>query len=148
MVTQVQRSRNDKKEKVINLTDSGRRNNIRVVRDLQDDGTYRLRQVNWDGSLIPEDNPQDPNAIGAAEGQQANGLQSPVFIAQEDKGSSYPQPYQPPEIEPSYEEHLENTGATILDSTTYYPASKTIVSKRSMTPQEIAAERGYTQYPI
>lgn len=141
-VTDSRRRQQQKRDRIVNLTDSGRHNNMRVVRDLQDDGTYRLRQVNWDGSLIPEENPYpDPNAIGAVEGQQANGL--PIFIAHEDKGSGYEEPYQPPDIEPGYEEHLENTGATIINSTTYYPGSKTTISKRSMTHDEIADERGY-----
>jgi hypothetical protein len=51
----------EKRDKIVNSTDMGRHNSMqaRIVRDLQDDGTYRLRRVNWDGSLIPEDNPQD-----------------------------------------------------------------------------------------
>jgi hypothetical protein len=125
---------------IINLTDSGKHNNMRVVRDLQDDGTYRLRQVNWDGSLIPEENYQDPNSIvGAAEGNIPQ-----IFItAHEDKGSSYPEPYQPPDPEPGYEEQLEATGATIIKSETYYPKSGITTNKRSMTHDEIADEGGY-----
>lgn len=70
--------RHEKRDRIINLTDIGRHNNIRVVRNLEDDGTYRL-QVNWDGSLIPEENYDDPNRINAAEGKQETGL--PIFIA-------------------------------------------------------------------
>jgi len=131
--------RQEKRDRIINLTDSGRHNHTRVVRDLQDDGTYKLRAVNWDGSLIPEENPEDPNSLGATEGD----MQPSIYIAHEDKGSSYPQPEQPPDIEPGELERLENSGATIIDSTTYYPASRTTVSKRSMTHDEIADERGY-----
>jgi hypothetical protein len=115
---------------------------MRVVRDLQDDGTYRLRYVNPDGSLIPdENNDKDPNRIGAAEGN----VEPMIFFASEDqsKGPSHPEAYQPPEIEPGYEEHLENRGATLIESTMYYPATKTTVSKRSMIHDEIADERGY-----
>lgn len=133
----------EKRDKIINLTDSGRHNNmhVRLVRDLQDDGTYKMRQVNWDGSLIPKENPPDPNAIGATEGNQ----QSPAFvITHEDKGSGYPpQPYQPPEIEHGYEEQLESTGATVHSSITHYPKSGITTNKRSMTHDEIADQRGY-----
>jgi hypothetical protein len=130
-----------KQDKIVNLTDIGRHNHLRVVRNLQDDGTYRLREVNWDGSLVPEENHQDPNSIGAAEGSTEPQM---IFaIASEDKGSSYPEPYQPPEIEQGYEEYLENRSATVLNSTTYYPASNITTHKRSMTHDEIADERGY-----
>jgi hypothetical protein len=139
--TQAQK-RQGKRDRIINLTDSGRHNtmsSVRVVRDLQDDGTYKLRQVNWDGSLIPEENPQDPNCIEGIEGN----VRPQIFLAQEDKGSSYPQPYQPTDIEPGFEEHLGNTGATVHSSITYYPASGITTNKRSMTHDEIADERGY-----
>jgi hypothetical protein len=136
-----------KKDSIINLTDTGRHNNLRVVRDLQDDGTYKLRQINWDGSLIPEENPQDPDAIGAAEGNDDydnnNKSSLPIFITYEDKGSGYEQPYQPQDIESGFEESLENRGATVHDSTTYYPASGITTRKRSMTHEEIAEEKGY-----
>jgi hypothetical protein len=115
----------------------------RLVRDLQDDGTYKLRAVNWDGSLTPEENPQDPDSIEGAEGNYNSHL-PPIYIAQEDKGSSYQEPYQPTDIEPGYEEHLENTGATIHSSITYYPASKVTTNKRTMTPEERRNE--YTYY--
>ena len=109
---------------------------------MQDDGTYRLRQVNWDGSLVPEENYQDPNSIGAAEGNTQP--QNQIFITvNEDKGSLYPEPYQPPDPEPLYEEQLEATGATIIKSETYYPKSGITTNKRSMTHDEIADQRGY-----
>jgi hypothetical protein len=136
-----------KKDNLINLTDIGRHNTTqaRLVRDLQDDGTYKMRYVNWDGSLIPEENPQDPNALGATEGNN----NTPIFIiANEDKGSGYKQPYQPTDIEPGYEEGLKSGGATVHSSTTYYPASKVTTTKRLVTHDEIAAERGNSQYPL
>jgi hypothetical protein len=70
------------------------------------------------------------------------------MIASEDKGESYPhpQPYVPEDIEPGYEEQLEAHGATIIDSTTYFPASRQSLSKRSMTPQEHAEQRTGTGY--
>lgn len=40
-----------------------------------------------------------------------------------------------------YDEHLETTGATIIKSKVYFPASKTTITKRSMTPQPHRAER-------
>jgi len=61
------------------------------------------------------------------------GLQSP-----EDE---YDEKYNP---EPMEDERLEMEGAHIINSTTYYPASNTTITKRSLTPQEIAEERGYS----
>jgi hypothetical protein len=135
----------EKRDKIVNLTDMGRHNSMqaRIVRDLQDDGTYRLRRVNWDGSLIPEVKSQDPNSIGATEGDE---VVSTFIIANEDKGSSYQEPYQPTEIEPGFEDGLGSTGATVHSSVTYYPASGVTTSKRSMTPDESAAERDYSYY--
>jgi hypothetical protein len=150
-----QSQRQDKRDRVVNLTDMGRHNSMKasLVRDLQDDGTYKLRAVNWDGSLIPEENPEDPNSIEGVEGntssqQQQQRRQSQVFIvAHEAKGSSYSESYQPPtDIEPGYEEYLEATGATIINSTTYFPASKTTISKRSQTPANVAEEMGYHDF--
>jgi hypothetical protein len=143
MVTHSQaRNRQVKRDRIINLTDIGRHNTMqaRVVRDLQDDGTYRLRQVTWEGALIPEENPQDPNALGATEGNN----NEPVFItANEDKGSGYRLPYEPTDIEPGYEKGLESTGATVVNSTTYYPASGVTTTKRSMTHEERRSESEY-----
>ena len=144
MVTRTNRiiERKQKQDRVINLTDIGRHNTMhaRLVRDLQDDGTYRLREVNWDGSLIPEENLQDPNRLDPAEGTQTS---LPIIVAQEDKGSGYEEPYQPSEIEHGYEEHLENTGATVHSSITYYPASGVTTNKRTMTAEERRNESGY-----
>lgn len=68
----------------------------------------------------------------------------PIFLTiAENRGSVYPEP--PKLIDPdgNFEEQLEAEGATIIDSTTYYPQSRTTISKRSQTPQEHAAENGY-----
>ena len=42
-----------------------------------------------------------------------------------------------------FEEQLEAEGVTILNSTTYFPASKQTVTWKSKTPAEIAQEKGY-----
>jgi hypothetical protein len=133
--------RQEKRDKVVNLTDISRHNTMqaRLVRDLQDDGTYKLRAVNWDGSLIPEENPQNPDSIGATEGD----TQPSIYIAREDKGAGYTEPKQPTDIEPGFEEGLENKGAKVHSSVTHYPASGITTNKRSMTHGEIAYERGY-----
>lgn len=46
----------------------------------------------------------------------------------------------------SYEEQLEAEGATIHESTTYYPASGTTITKRSMTPVESLAHKEREYY--
>jgi hypothetical protein len=70
---------------------------------------------------------------------------SPIEIIPEDKGylESKLQRTQPQDPEDSFEERLEAEGATIIDSTTFFPASNTRITKRSQTPAEIAEERGY-----
>jgi hypothetical protein len=146
MVTQSEaQKRHEKRDKIINLTDTGRHNSmhVRLVRNLEDDGTYRMRQMYLNGSLVPEETPQDPNILEGVEGKQTS--LPPVIVAHEDKGSGYgnKKPYQPPEIETGYEEYLENMGATVLSSVTYYPDSRITTNKRSMTHDEIADERGY-----
>jgi hypothetical protein len=42
-----------------------------------------------------------------------------------------------------YEERLEAEGATIIDSTTFFPASNTRITKRSQTPEERAEQRTF-----
>jgi hypothetical protein len=65
-----------------------------------------------------------------------------INIIDEDRekgqGTSMPELVDP---DGQYEEELEAEGATVLNSTTYFPASKTTISKRSMTPEERAQER-------
>lgn len=133
MVTRNQKYSNrfPKRDNVIDLTDSSRQNSTPVVRELDVNPitgcrTYKVLSA-------------DAAAAAANDNEDV-----PIFITGEDKGQSHPEPYQPPEIEPQDEERLEAGGATILDSTTYYPASNMSVSKRSQTPQERAAERGYS----
>lgn len=125
-----------KREQIIDLTDSARNNSTPVVRNLDVNPVTGARTYTTaeDRSLF-RDPERDSN--------------NPIFImtTSEDKGQSHPEPYTPPEIEPQDEERLENMGATIHDSTTYYPASRQSISKRSMTPQEIADERGYYYRP-
>lgn len=142
MVTRTQKYSNrfPKKENIIDLTDTSRNNKMPVVRTLEvnpitGERTYTTAE---DRSLF-----RDP------ESNQDSDNNNPIFIMTtgEDKGQAHEQPYTPPEIEPQEEERLESMGATIHDSTTYYPASNMSVSKRSQTPQERAEERGYHDFP-
>jgi hypothetical protein len=73
---------------------------------------------------------------------------SPIGIVPENKGylESKIQRLQPQDPEPEFEERLEMEGATIIDSTTFFPASNTRLTKRSQTPAEIAEERGYHDF--
>lgn len=48
--------------------------------------------------------------------------------------------------EPHDLEHLENTGATIIKSETYFPQSRQTVTTRSMTPEERRAEQERQYY--
>jgi hypothetical protein len=109
----------DKQHGVIDLTDMGSHNQMKVVRSRLDSKSDHL------GAFAD----------------------SPIDIISEDKGylESKIQRQMPEDPEPEFEERLEMEGATILDSTTYFPASNTRLTKRSLTPTEIAEERGYNQ---
>ncbi|MGC2309273.1 MAG: hypothetical protein WA461_12790 [Nitrososphaeraceae archaeon] len=48
--------------------------------------------------------------------------------------------------EVGWEERLKAEGATIIDSTTYYPASNQRITKKSLTSAEIAEERMFNYY--
>lgn len=135
MVTRNQKYSNrfPKKENIIDLTDSAKNNKTPVVRTLDVNPVTGARTYTDTDSAIGDstfDNDDNDNSI-------------PIIITGEDKGEN-PEPYTPPEIEPQEEERLEAEGATIIDSTTYYPASKMSISKRSQTPQERADEMGYS----
>lgn len=114
------RLNSNKKERIIDLTDYGRHNTMPVVRET-DDEIPVLRSIN-DSSTDDID---------------------PINFIAEDSSQGYPQSQPINLVDPDgqYEEQLEAEGATIIDSTTYFPASKTTISKRSMTPEETAAER-------
>ena len=73
---------------------------------------------------------------------------SPIDIIPEDKGhlESKIQRHMPEDPEPEFEEKLEMEGATILDSTTFFPASNTRITKRSQTPEESAEQRMFEYY--
>jgi hypothetical protein len=73
--------------------------------------------------------------------------ESPVqFVVEEDRGLGYHEPVTPADPEGDYEERLEAEGATIIDSTIFFPASNTRITKRSQTPEERAEERMYEYY--
>ena len=108
-----------KRERVIDLTDIGRNNTTPVVRELRSLNDLPPTQADAI-DFVKED-----RDIGTTNKQSPN-LQDPDG--------------------PFFEEQLEAQGATILDSTTYYPASKISITKRSMTPEESAAERAGQYY--
>jgi hypothetical protein len=128
-VTDNQRVR---KEEVIDLTDIGHDNKMPVIRELDQDpvtGMVTMRSVT---------DPDKNSAFGAND--------SPVQFVEEDRGSAYHEPITPTDPDGNYEEQLEAEGAFIIDSTTYFPASKTTVTKKSQTPAEIAEKRGYHDF--
>lgn len=106
-----------KKERIIDLTDSNRNNTTPVIRELRSMSDPILGQANDSINFVNED-----RDIGHSMGPN---LQDP---------------------DGNYEEELEAKGVTVLNSTTYYPASRTTITKRSMTPEESAAERQGQQY--
>lgn len=94
---------------IIDLTDTGSHNQMKVVRSKLDSKSDHL------GAFA----------------------ESPIEIISEDKGFikiKFPQ--QPEDPEPDFEERLEAEGATIIDSTIFFPASNTRITKRSQTPVE------------
>ena len=103
-----------KKERIIDLTDRGRNNTTPVVRELRSlsDQSPAARASNAINFVNEE------RDIGTTNKQGPN-LQDP---------------------DGNYEEQLEAEGAFIVQSTTYYPASGTTVTRRSQTPAEIAEE--------
>lgn len=100
-----------KRERIIDLTDMGRHNTTPVIRE--------LRSLS-DSSPADTINIINENYEKDLEHSDTPNLQDP---------------------DGQYEEELEAKGATILDSTTYYPASRTTITKRSMTPEESLANR-------
>lgn len=111
------------KEEIIDLTDSGNRNKTSVIRA---DNTRSIL---------------DPKSehVGAFEA-------SGILVIPEDKGLAYSKPYEPQDPDGDFEERLEAEGAFIIDSTTYFPASKTRITKRSQTVEERAQEREFNYY--
>lgn len=103
-----------KKERIIDLTDIGRHNTMPVVR-------RELRSMN--------DPPTQADTINVINEENY------------EKGLGQPREYIPPDPEPGEDERLENEGATIIHSTTYFPASGKTISKRSQTPEESMANR-------
>lgn len=109
-----------KKEKIIDLTDTGRRNKTSVVRDTNTTAT-EFSTINRIRSL--SDAPSPPSNI--------------IHLVDEDKDLGLIQQQGPNLVDPDgrYEEELEASGATVLNSTTYFPASRTTITKRSRTPE-------------
>ena len=70
---------------------------------------------------------------------------SPFHFIEENKAQGYQQPTMPPDPDNGFEEKLEAEGAFIINSTTYFPASKQTVTWKSMTPAERAEQRAYQQ---
>ena len=73
---------------------------------------------------------------------------TPLHFIEENKGSALPDEPDSdlPDPDGNFEEKLEKEGAFIIESKTYYPASKRTIVKRSQTPAEIAEERGYHDF--
>jgi hypothetical protein len=117
------------KEEIIDLTDIGHNSSMPVIRELDQDPVT---------GLVTMRSATDPPKQGGAFND------TPIHFVEEDKGQGYPEPYTPPDPEPEADERLEMEGAFIINSTTYYPASKTTITKKSQTPAEIAEERGYS----
>jgi hypothetical protein len=118
-------------EVIIDLTDSGNHNTMPVIRELEQDpvtGLVTMRSI-----IDPDKNSTFNN-------------DSPIQFAEEDRGTAYPQRADPPDPEGDYEERLEAEGATILESTTFFPASNTRITKRSQTPEERAEQRMFEYY--
>lgn len=152
-----------KKERIIDLTDTGRRNKQSFVRRRRelvtdpDTGTEYWQEVPLDVSQEDFENGQwlrrrnaTPNKVESTEGDNAQPF---ILVANnEDRMKNAGMPtkqeheYEPQDIEPGYEEGLENRGATVINSTTYYPASGITTHRRSMTHDEIADERGYHDF--
>jgi hypothetical protein len=113
----------NKKERVIDLTDIGRRNHMPVLRE-------------------GESTEEDPIMIRSLNDQPSEAIDAVNFIDDNiNIGHTKTQGYTPPDPEPYEDERLENEGATIHYSTTYYPASNQTITKRSMTPEKSMAER-------
>jgi hypothetical protein len=120
-----------REEEIIDLTDIGHNNSMPVIRELDQDpvtGLVTMRSIT--------DSPTKNNAFN----------DTPIHFVEEDKGQGYPEPYTPADPEPEADERLEMEGAQIIDSTTYYPESRTTITKKSKTPAEIAEERGYHDF--
>jgi hypothetical protein len=148
-----------KQEKVIDLTDIGKHNKMsesRIPRQVYLDTANN--RIEYDPNSIPDyvlNNELVPTST-THDGQQQKQRPAPVKKADQsdipiimavsedrNKGQAYPEPYQPTDPEPYEEQHLENLGATVINSTTYFPESGVTINKRSQTHDEIADERGY-----
>lgn len=106
-------NRQPKKDHVIDLTDTSRRNSMPVIRELD---------------INPVTGCETVRVRAATDSGTSNDFS--MFITVEDKGENpYPEPYPPQDPEPEYEERLEAEGATIHDSTTYFPASNRTLSR-------------------
>ncbi len=66
-----------------------------------------------------------------------------VFATAENRNKELQHDNGPELVDPdgNYDEQLEATGATIIKSEVYFPASRTTITKRSLTRDESASER-------
>jgi hypothetical protein len=150
-----------KRDRVVDLTDTGRRNKggaFSLIRrkDLVTDpitGTEQWVDVPPEvsdddfhsGEWLVRRRPSKNNKVASTEGDDIPFI---VVTSAENnhKDNGLSAKYQAPipqDPEESYEEYLESTGATVINSTTYFPASGITTTKRSQTHDEIAKERGY-----
>lgn len=72
-----------------------------------------------------------------------------IIVIPEDKGyleSKLQRQVLPEDPDGNYEDQLEASGATIIDSVTQFPASNTRLYKRSQTVEERAQEQEFNYY--
>lgn len=115
------------KEEIIDLTDMGNHNKTSVIRadntrSILDPKSEHVGTFDSTGIIVI---PEDKGYIESKLERQATTPEDP---------------------DGNYEEQLEAEGAFIIDSTTYFPASGTTVTRKSQTPAEIAEERGYHDF--
>jgi hypothetical protein len=132
-------------------------------KDLVLDATYRLRNpYGGEGYYCPNINKCSlfgkvldislkklnvkPRPIkGAISNLRDSSQESIIETVPQDRGITIAEDeYEKYNPEPMEVERLKMEGAQIINSTTYYPASNTTITKRSLTPQEIAEEKGYS----
>jgi hypothetical protein len=133
--------RKQKQDKAITLVDIGRRNTMSVNRIRTFYIDENNNRIEYFGDVPPNEAIESEDSVEVVDREEIPFI---GFIPDDrNKGNTYPEPYQLPEIESGYEEGLEAGGATVIVSSTYYPASGVTISKRSMTHDETADERGF-----
>jgi hypothetical protein len=114
------RKQREKREDIIDLVDFSGMNRTNAIRDTSPRSRLDLKT----------------DYLG---GFDSSGIE----VIPEDRGysDSKQQKSEPADPEPQEDERLEAEGAQIINSSTYFPASKTTLTKRSQTPEERAMER-------